>query len=218
MYRPPRNDVAYSLKRLDSIMRRRRLSFNPYSLPDEELLEIVNTVGWGNEFDIVEMVVLHFTRLSPVDYSKGYRDIFIKVGNADEEIPLSCSLLTHGVTAIDSNRKARFMLGKKQLSSDADIGRLIGKSVFVSHIIRGTDFMGHEKSAYRMHMLTGKGVRDAEIIRHTMCHAKIEMLGRILRYPESPYHLSCARGLFDYESRIRRAIEVISGFPHTPSK
>ncbi|MDE6410064.1 MAG: hypothetical protein K2K81_07470 [Muribaculaceae bacterium] len=218
MYHRPKNDVDYSLARLDAMMRRRRLSFNPYTVSDHRLIEIVNTVGWGNEFDIVEMVALRFTRLSPIDYSKSHRDIFITVGNSDEEIPLSGSLLTHGVTATDSNRKERFMFGKKQLRSDSDIEKLLGQSVFVSHIIRGTDFLGHEKSAYRMHKLTGKTERDAGIIRHAMCEAKIEMLERILKYPESPYHLWCVRGLFDYESRIRRAIEVISRFPNAPSK
>ncbi len=218
MYHPPRNDVAYSLARLDAMMRRRRLSFNPYTVSDRRLIEIVNTVGWGNEFDIVEMVVLRFTRLSPVDYSKRHRDIFMTVGDSDGEIPLSGAILTHGVTAIDSNRKARFMLGKKQLRSDADTERLLEKSVFVSHIIRGTDFTGRERSAFRMHRLTGDTGRDAAIIRQAMCNAKIEMLERVLRYPESPYHLSCVRGLFDYETRIRRAIEVISEFPDASSE
>ena len=40
MYVPPRNDVGFSQARLDSIMRRRRLSFNPYTVSDSRLMKI----------------------------------------------------------------------------------------------------------------------------------------------------------------------------------
>ena len=50
MYVPPRNDVGFSQARLDSIMRRRRLSFNPYTVSDSRLMEIIHSVGWGNRF------------------------------------------------------------------------------------------------------------------------------------------------------------------------
>ena len=72
--------------------------------------------------------------------------------------------------------------------------------------------------AYRMHRLSGKTGKDARLIRMAMCTSKIEMLERLIAYPESPFHLSCVKGLFDYETRIRQAIELIRHFPEAAGK
>ncbi|MDE5807161.1 MAG: hypothetical protein K2H76_03530, partial [Muribaculaceae bacterium] len=67
-----------------------------------------------------------------------------------------------------------------------------------------------------MHQLCGNPGKDAATIRRAMCQAKIEMLERLISYPESPFHLSCRKNLFDYETRIRQAIELITHFHETP--
>ncbi len=218
MYVPPKNDVSYSQERLNSIMRRRRLCFNPYTVSDSRLMEIVNSVGWGNEFDLVQMVVLRFTRLAPIDCRRRHRGIYMCIGNSEDEIYLAGSNIACQMNGIDSGRPEHFMLGKRILHNDDDIEYLVGKKVFVSHCIRVSHISGRVQLAYRMHRLSGKIKKDAQIIRTAMCDSKIEMLERLMTYPESPYHLSCVKGLFDYETRIRRAIELIKHFPEAARK
>ena len=218
MYVPPRNDVSFSQARLDSIMQRRRLSFNPYTVSDSRLMEIVHSVGWGNDLDLVQMVVLRFTRLSPIDYSRRHGGIYMCIGNSDEEIYLPGSNIARSMSGIDSGRTEHFMLGKRVLRNDDDIEYLVGKKVFVSHAIRVNHISGGVRLAYRMQRLKGDTEKDARIIRTAMCDSKIEMLERMMTYPESPYHLSCMKGLFDYETRIRHAIDLIRHFPEAAEK
>ena len=218
MYVPPKNDVCYSQGRLNSIMGRRRLSFNPYTVSDDRLMEIVHSVGWGNEYDLVQMVVLRFTRLTPIDYSRRYGGIYMCIGNSEEEIYLPGSNIACSMNGVDSGRTEHFMLGKRILRNDKDIEYLVGKKVFVSHGIRVSHISRGVRMAYRMHRLSGKTEKDAQIIRTAMCASKIEMLERLIAYPESPFHLSCVKGLFDYETRIRQAIELIRHFPEAAGK
>lgn len=105
------------------------------------------------------------------------------------------------------------MLGKRILYTDSDVEWLVGKKVFVSHAIRVLTTSGRMRFSFRMHRLNDEPSKDADIIRKAMCDAKITMLERIIAYPESPYHLSSTPRLFDYESRIRQAIEQIRHFP-----
>lgn len=216
MYVPPRNDPEYSRIRLDRIMGRRRLSFNPYTVSDERLLELVSQTGWGNEWDITQMTIVTFTRLSPLNDYRRFDGIFMLVANAPEEVFIPKGALTRSITANDTIRPERSWTGKIPIRNDKDVERLPGKQYFVSRIIRGVNPFGNSKGAYRMHRLYGKTARDAATIREAMIAAKIEMLERILQYPESPDFLSCSKGFFDYESRIRRAIDLIRHFPDTP--
>ncbi len=216
MYVAPKNDPEFSRRRLDEIMSRDRLRFNPYTVSDSRLLELASTVGWGDRLDLTQMVILHFKRLRPTGDWRRFDVIYLTVGDNPKEWAVNKSIFSWGVTANDTVRRERSWLGKKQLKSDEDVEALAGKSVFVSRIIRGVSHLGYEKGAYRMVRLYGKLNRDAEIIRRAMCEAKIEMLERVLAHPGSPDYLSCRPGLIDYEPRIRRAIELIRQFPQTP--
>ncbi len=216
MYYPPKNDPEYSLMRLNRIMGRRRLSFNPYTVSDRRLIEIAETAGWGNLFDITEIVILQFTRLRERSDYRKFDGIFMRVGRDEEEIFIPAGALSRGVTANDTIRRERSWIGKKPLKDNDDVAALVGKRVFVSRVIRGENQFGSGKSAYKMYRLWGKESRDAGIIRQAMCDAKIEMLERVLAYPESPDYLSCKRGLINYEPRIHRAIEIIRHYPQTP--
>lgn len=79
-YIPPKNDVEYSMHRLDSILSRRRLIFNPYTVSDSRLMEIVRSMTWGDDYDITEMTVMKFTRLRPIKDYREFDGIFMTVG------------------------------------------------------------------------------------------------------------------------------------------
>ena len=215
MYVPPRNNLEYSRMRLDMIMGRRRLSFNPYTVTDSRLLDIVSKVGWGNQWDITQMTIITFTRLRTVNDYRRFDGIFMRVANNAEEVFIPKGALMRPITANDTIRPERSWVGKTPIRNDKDVERLLGKTYFVSRIIRGSNQFGSGKGAYRMHRLYGKTAKDAATIREAMIAAKIEMLERILQYPGSPDFLSCSKGFFDYESRIWRAIDIIRHFPDT---
>lgn len=216
MYIPPKNNPEFSQMRLNGILGRRRLIFNPYTVSDRRLLEIAETTNWGNDFDITQIVIMHFTRLRETGDFRKYDGIFMRLGRTPEEVFISSAALAYGVTANDTIRLERTWVGMKPLRHKEEVASLAGRSVFVSRIVRGVNNYGHPKAAYRMHKLTGKIEKDAQIIREAMCNAKIEMLQRIFDYPQSPDYLSCNKGVIDYESRLWRAIEIIRHYPETP--
>lgn len=213
-YRPPLNDLEYSRRRLDLIMGRRRLSFNPYTVSDKRLMEIVDTTGWGGEYDIVQIVKMHFSRLREVKDSRGFDGIYIKVGTSQEEIFLPVGIFKYAVTALDTLRQMRSTIGKHIIRNEGDVEMLVGKTVFVSRTIRAQDIRGWYCPIYRMHRLKGKLATDAATVRRSMCEAKIEMLRRILDYPDCYHYLDCMRGFFDYQTRIQHAIRLIQAFPN----
>lgn len=67
MLYPPKNDLEYSQRRLDLILNRRRLRFNPYKVSDRKLLDYAWEGTWGEPEDLTQMVVMTFTRLREVD-------------------------------------------------------------------------------------------------------------------------------------------------------
>ncbi|MDE6296820.1 MAG: hypothetical protein K2L89_03155 [Muribaculaceae bacterium] len=213
---PPLNNPEVSRVRLDKIMSRRRLSFNPYTVSDRRLMEVVNSTGWGSDMDIVQMVIVRFLRLRLVPDYRKFDGIIFNVGENKEEIFLPTGSLIYPITANDSHQGERSTYGSRSLCNPEDIGRLVGRTVFVSRTIRGTDINGNGRVAYRMHPLRGDIMKQATTIREAMIKSKIEMLERILTYPENPDFLSCRRGLIEYEPRIHQAIEVIRKFPETP--
>ncbi len=213
MYVPPRNDPEYSLERLNGILSRGRLRFNPYSVSDRRLIEIVESVGWGDRLDITQIVMLYFTRLRETRDWRKFDGIYFRVGNTRGEGFLSTATLMMGITANDTIRRERSWIGKKPIRNEDDVEALVGKTVFVSRVIWGRHIYGSLQGAYRMHRLKGDIHKDATIIRKAICDAKIEMLERILAYPESPDFLSCSKNLICYEPRIRNAIDVIRRYP-----
>ncbi|MDE7414001.1 MAG: hypothetical protein K2N05_09500 [Muribaculaceae bacterium] len=213
MYALPKNDPDYSRWRLDHILSRRRLKFNPYTVADTRLMEIVGMTGWGNEWDITEMVTVVFTRLREVNDYRKFDGIYMTVGMDLEEIFIPVGSLIHAITACDTMQPERSRVGSKPIRNTDDIRKLVGNRYFVSRVIRGVNIRRNGKCAYRFHRLTGRLEKDAAMIRKAMCEAKIEMLERILKCPRASCHLDCSPGLFDYESRIRLVIDLIRRFP-----
>lgn len=205
----PVNDLQNSLKRLDIILSSPRLIFNPYTVSDERLLYIVENADWGGMDDIVEAVVLTFTRLNPVEGLRRFNGIFVRQGNRPGESFIPTSALVYGATAFDSVRPARCSIGKQRITNAGHVESLVGKRVFVSRAIRGRAINGDFRRAYKMTRLKGNVAKDAEAIRAAMCEAKIEMLQRVIDYPEWEYHLNCSRDFFDYRTRILQAINII---------
>ena len=213
MYIPPKNDLSYSMERLDRIMRRQRLKFNPYTVSNKRLLEIVHSGEWGGEWDIVDIVAVHFPQLHESNDYRIHDGIMMTVGKSPEEIFIPFSALQIPMTADDTIKQERSWIGKKPIRNIEDIEKMVGKTYFVSRRIRGTNIRGTSRSAYRMVRLTGNVSKDAMKIREAIIAAKIEMLERVLSNPECRHYLSCSSGFFDYGTRIRQAIRLIKRFP-----
>ncbi len=209
----PRDDAEYSLQRLRGILGRRRLAFNPYTVSDRRLLELVETVGWGNDLDITQMVILQFTRLRETADRRNFDGIHFRLGNDADEGFIPTSVFTGGVTANDSLRLERSWIGKKPIRHAEEVASLVGKRVFVSRVIRGVNIRLVPRCAYKMHRLVGKPSKDAKVIREAMIDAKVEMLNRMLNYPESAEYLSCNKGLIDYRTPIQEALDIIGQYP-----
>lgn len=216
IFRAPLNDIDYSRRRLDIIMGRRRLGFNPYTVTDERLMEIVDTTDWGNENDIVQIVKVHFTRLRQVTDSRQFDGIYMQVGHPPAEAFLHTNIFKHGIVANDTLHREYTYAGSRRIRKEEDIEWLVGKTFFISRVIRGCDIKGYPRVAYRLHRLYGDTARDAAIVRTAMCRAKIEMLERIRDYPECRDYLDCNRNVFDfYWMRINQALEFVKHFPDT---
>lgn len=214
-FKHPLNDLEHSRQQLDGILSSRRLIFNPYTVSDQRLLQIVEHAGWGGRYDLVEAVVMTFTRLRPVKGPREFDGIFVKVGLDDNEAFIHASTFIYGTTADDCRHRERSTIGKLKISNEKHVESLVGKRVFVSRIIHGRNLRENYCPAYRMTRLSGNEKRDAAAIRQAMCHAKIEMLRRILDYPDCDRYLNCAPDFFDYKSRILRAISIIESYSRT---
>lgn len=140
----------------------------------------------------------------------------MRVGESSDEVFLHENAITKGVRAYDTLRTEHSFIGHNPIRNYKDVEKLVGKTVFVSLTIRGYGLYNRPWIAYRMHRLTGKTSRDAAVIREAMCAAKIEILERIIAYPEAPDYLNCSKNYFDYEHRLRRAIDIIRHFPDNP--
>lgn len=213
MHTKPRNDLEYSQSRLDRLLSSRRLIFNPYTVSDRRLLYIIERTEWGDEFDLVQAVVMTFARLRTVNDYRGYDGIYAKVGPYDGEAFIYASSMAYGVTADDSLHRERSMIGKKRITNHDHIASLVGKRVFVSRKIAGSGLRSYQQCTYKMTKLSGNEAKDAAAVRKAMCEAKIEMLNRILENPNCEQYLNCSKDFFDYRARILRAIRIIEGYP-----
>lgn len=119
--RLPYNNLEYSKRRLEIILNRRRLLFNPYTVSDSRLLEIANTTDWGCQYDITEFVTFHFTRLEAVKDWRNFKGIYVKIGYSDSEVFINKGTLMDGVAATDTLRRERTLAGKKPIRSEKDI-------------------------------------------------------------------------------------------------
>lgn len=211
LIRIPRDDEGYSRDRLARILGRRRLNFDPYSVDDERLLELIRNVGWGNQYDIVQMTTVRFTRLRHKDDDRGFDGVYMCVSASDEEVFLHLNTFLYAITAADTLRQIRSWQGKRPIRSEEAVRGLVGHTYFVSRFIRGFDINRHPRLAYRLHRLHGRCKQDAMTVRHAMTEARIEMLERLLAHPEAEYHLDCRRNLFDIDTPVRGVIEHIRG-------
>ena len=213
----PKNDLTASRERLDRIMSRRRLSFNPYTVSDRRLLQLADSTKWGNPYDIVQLTTMTFTRLNPSPHGYyEYDRIYVRIGSEEKETFMSVYDFVHPLRSYADLSRLRSMIGKRIIRNEKDFISLQGKKVFVSHGIHGYNTRGQDRLAYRFHKLTGNIRRDARTIRDAMITAKLEMLQLMLDRPWSPDLLQCSRGFFDYESRIHAAMELIRHFPDHP--
>lgn len=204
-----RNDETYSRDRLSRILSRRRLNFNPYAVSDEELIEIVSAIGWGNTYDIVQMTVVHFTRLRLKDNEFGFDGIYMRVGQSQEEAFIHLSTFLYAPTAEDTLHQTRSRIGKRPIRTDVEVKRMVGHDYFVSRVISGYNIRGYPKPIYQFHRLKGKTTDDADTIRRAMTESRIEMLERLLANPQIPHYLDCLPWLFDIATPIRATIETI---------
>lgn len=209
----PHNDLDNSRRRLDRFLSSRRLIFNPYSVSDRRLMDIVSRTGWGDEYDLVQAVVMNFTRLRHVKGIYEFDGIYATVGGYQGEVFIHTLTFTEGVTAYDSLRNEKSTIGKRRITNEKHIPPLVGKRVFVSRVIQGRAVRGFHRTSYRMTRITGNEKKDAAAVRTAMCEAKVEMLQRILEYPR--HYLQCDKGFFDYEPRILRAIRIIESYSGT---
>ena len=212
----PKNDLAYSMMRLERFLRSRRLIFNPYTVSDSRLIEIAEHAELGDWFDLTDFAILRFTHLLKVNDVRELVGVFFTVGKGQREVYLPARQIIYGITASDSCRQVRSTLGKRKLYNHEDIKKLVGKRVFLSRVIKGVNLNGEFLRALKMYKLTGDTKRDAAIIRPAACEAKIEMLERLIENPDAQVYLDCKKGFFDYETRIRRAIEIIRHYHEYP--
>lgn len=210
-----KNDLEYSKQRLETLLSRRRIRFNPYKVSDKQLLEYAWQGRWGEPDDLTEMVIITFTRLREINNGREFDGIYFRVGRSEEEFFMARYSFRHRQTAHDTMYGERFFYGKSMVRSDDDIRRLVGKTVFISRAILYSRKDYKYGSLFRMHKLTGNLARDAAMMRQAMCDAKIEMLERLMANPESQWYLNCDKGFFDYETPIKALIERIRQYPQT---
>lgn len=189
MYRFKIRDADSYRQRLQRLLSDRCLLFNPYDVPDSELMEVSHRQKWRGAFSLTQMVILRFTRIEHNDakFRKKER-IFYTVGDSGEEIGESMDSFTYPQTAADSLRPVRHTINGRKITQAIHMQRLIGKSVFVSRNIITCRNSGFGK-AMSMHRLTGNTAKDAEILREAMIDARLEMLERLLKYPQSQFYL-----------------------------
>lgn len=211
-----KNDPEYSRQRLECILNRRRIRFNPYKVSDKQLLEYAWQGRWGEPDDLTQMVIITFTRLREINNGREFDGIYFRVGRDEEEFFLARYSFRRPQTAHDTLRGVRHTYGKAIIRTDDDIRRLVGKTVFISRTIPCSRQDYKYGSCYRMHKITGNLARDAAMMRQAMCEAKIEMLERLMANPESQWYLNCDKGLIDYETPIKALIAKIQQYHLTP--
>ena len=117
-------------------------------------------------------------------------------------------------TAQDSLRPVKHTLNGRNICNADLARRLSGRRFFVSHAIP-VWLPGDVKGvALRMHRLTGKEAADAQTIREGMIGAKLEMLGRLLEYPDAECYLDGEPSAsVDIATPVNAAIAAIRRFP-----
>lgn len=196
------------LARFHEIVTDEILLYNPYRHSDEDVAGKAYSTCF-NPGALTQMTVLEFTGMAK-DRTLGDSILWTGCNRRHGHLPLRSLLRKH--TALDTSQPIRSTLDDKSITDEQQVKRLTGKSVFISHAIPALDRNGRPEWALRMFRLTGEIETDAEIIRKSMCRAKIEMLNRLLDHPECPRYIGCPKGLFEIERPIMRLISKIEKF------
>lgn len=203
------NDIGYSKMRLERILSSTKLNLNPYKLQNLDLIETLNNYIWGNSFEIVDCMIARFIEIQNIDWINPFKAIIYKIGDSEYEDFIPINRFIYGMKANDSGEDIYFSLNGHRFLSYQQVESLIGKRVFISHYIWGTDIWGKSRAVWRMHSLSDDLEHDAEVIRCEFSKAKIEMLTRMLNYPECSDYLFCDKNLFDIKTPITLLIEKI---------
>ena len=181
-------DVESYTSRLRAFLSDRCLLFNPYQVPDEQLIEVAGRLKWRGCFSLTQMVILEFLRVETVKV--GSRDVelvYYKVGYEPEVKEWITSFICSH-TAADSLQPVRHTINGRRITQAKQIYALMGKRVFVSRSIVTCTNRGYGK-AMSMHRLTTDVAINAAIVREAMINARIEMLERLRKYPHSSVYL-----------------------------
>lgn len=195
-------------RRYQSLVTDEILLYNPFRHSDEEVAGKAYATGFRPD-SLTQMTVLEFTELAQ-DRTYGECLLWTNCSRQHGSIPVRSISGRH--TALDTLTTIRTTLNGKALTDETQARRLTGKSLFLSHAIPALDRNGRPEWALRMFRLRGEIETDAEIIRKSMCRAKIEMLNRLLDHPECPTYIGCPKGLLEIERPIMRLIAKIEKF------
>lgn len=207
------HDAESYRERLNRFLSDRCLLFNPYLIPDEQLIDAATHQKWRGLFSLTQMVILRFVRVECEKQS--FRDIehvTYRVGDSDIEVRQRMEEFTHRHTAEDSLQPIHHTINGKPVTRSRQIRGLVGKRVFVSrNIVTGNEY-GFGK-VMSMHRLTGDIAKDAAIVREAMTQARIEMLGRLLKYPRCQFYLDgTPSDSVDIKTQIQQLINQIVSY------
>lgn len=199
-------------RRLDMILGDRIMRFNPYLVDDRRLVDCAQRGRWSPWPSLTQMVIIHFGELEYKIAGVAAKTIAFRIGDDTEENQMPVWRLASQVTYLASLQTIRSQVNDRNITNIKMVENLQGKSYFISHVLQSRSAGGSLTAAYRMYRLSGDIGKQAELIRRTMCEAKVTMLEEVLKYPYAQEYLRCSRTLFDYRTRIMRAIDIIRHF------
>lgn len=199
-------------RRLDLILGDRIMRFNPYLVDDRMLVDCALRGRWSPWPSLTQMVVIHFGELEYKITGVAGKTISFRIGNDPEVNQMPVWQLLNQVTYFASLQTIRSQVNNRNITDIKMVENLQGKSYFVSHVLQSRTAGGSLTAAYRMYRLSGGIGKQAELIRRTMCEAKVTMLEKVLKYPYAQEYLRCPSTLFDYRTRILQTIDTIRHF------
>lgn len=213
MYRFKLRDVESYRERLALFLADRCLLFNPYLVSDEQLVDAAGRQKWRGPFSLTQMVILKFLRVESEGCACGTRErIIYTVGDTNQKFCERMETFTYPQTAGDSLRQVRHTFNGRKITHHRHVCNLVGKRVFVSRNIITCTPYGFGK-VMSMHRLTGDVAKDARTMREAMIDARLEMLGRLLAYPEFQFYLDGTPSApVDIQTPISNLMSQISSY------
>lgn len=204
-------------ERLEAILADKLLWFNPYRVPDRELLDCAERGRWLTFPSVTQMIVYHFHDIRMTknrETGMFYEGLFYHLGDTDTESHFGVKFLTQTLTHRATRKQIWTLVNGRHLVP-SNIHTLEGRDVFVSHALCCDCPRDGIRQAYRMHRLYGSESKRAATIRESMCVAKLEMLGEILRHAVLPEYLGNTCRTFDHATPLLNAMASIRYFPAT---